>query len=164
MAEKIRKSVPAGFQIIKEYPKLAYAKGHLEGLIEEFNLCQHRCGDMTGIGHCFHYKIGRCLGACTGLESAESYNDRVREAIAYLQRVVNDNFFIIDEGRDKEEKSVVMVEKGQVTGYGYICSGTAYATPSQLRDAVKPLKATRDAQRIVHWYIREKKMEKILPF
>jgi DNA polymerase III subunit epsilon len=164
MAEKIRKSVPEGFQIIKEYPKLAYAKGHLEGLIEEFNLCQHRCGDMTGIGHCFHYKIGRCLGACTGLEPVESYNVRVREAIAYLQRVVNDNFFIIDEGREKEEKSVVMVEKGQVTGYGYIGSGTAYTTPSQLRDAVKPLKATRDAQRIVHWYIKEKKMEKILPF
>lgn len=164
IAEKIKKSIPEDFKIIREYPKLAYAKGHLEGLIEEFNLCQHRCGDKTGLGHCFNYKIGTCYGACESIEGAEVYNSRVEEAIAYLQRVVSDNFFIIDAGREKEEKSVIMVEKGQVTGYGYVHSGTAYLRPSELKDAVRPLPASRDAQRIVHWYVKEKRMEKILPF
>jgi DNA polymerase-3 subunit epsilon len=164
IAEKIKKNIPADFKIIKEYPKLAYAKGHLEGLIEEFNLCQHRCGDKTGVGHCFNFKIGQCLGACQGLEAPGDYNLRVEEAIQYLQSVVKDNFFIIDEGREKEEKSVVMVEHGQVTGYGYVYSGTAYQSPDDLKDAVKPIESSRDAQRIVHWYIKEKKVEKILPF
>jgi DNA polymerase-3 subunit epsilon len=164
IAEKIKKNIPADFKIIKEYPKLAYAKGHLEGLIEEFNLCQHRCGDKTGVGHCFNFKIGHCLGACQGLEAPASYNIRVEEAIQYLQNVVKDNFFIIDEGREKEEKSVIMVERGQVTGYGYVYSGTAYQSPDDLKEAVKPIQSSRDAQRIVHWFIKEKKVEKILPF
>ena len=164
IAEKIKKSIPPGFKIVKEYPKLAYAKGHLDGLIEEFELCQHKCGDKTGMGHCFNYEIGRCHGACASEERPDLYNARVMEAVEYLQRVVNDNFFIIDAGRQQEEKSVVMVEQGQVTGFGYFESGTAYLTPADLRDVVKPIKSSRDAQRIVHWYVKEKKMEKVLPF
>jgi DNA polymerase-3 subunit epsilon len=164
LAEKIKKSTPEGYTIIKEYPKLAYAKGHLEGLIEEFKLCQHRCGDRTGVGHCFNFKVGDCLGACCGFETSQDYNTRAMEAICYLQRTVQDNFFIIDQGREHAERSVVMVEKGQVTGYGYIDSEIGYANTEFLRDAVKPLKGSRDAQRIVHWYIKEGKMEKILPF
>jgi len=164
IAEKIKKSIPADFKIIKEYPKLAYAKGHLDGLIEEFNLCKNKCGDKTGIGHCFNYKIGQCKGACANEEPSESYNARVMEAIGYLQRTVKDNFFIIDTGRERDEKSVVMVEKGQVTGFGYFDTGATYLTPSELRDVVKPITNSRDAQRIVHWYVKEKKMEKVLPF
>lgn len=164
VADKIKKSIPQNFKIIKEYPKLAYAKGHLEGLIEEFQLCQHRCGDKTGIGHCFNYKINQCLGACAGEEPVQDYNARVEEAISYLQRVVKDNFFIIDEGREVTEKSVVMVQDGQVAGYGYVDIGTAFITPGDLKDIVKPIDNSRDAQRIVHWYVKEKKMEKVLPF
>jgi hypothetical protein len=77
---------------------------------------------------------------------------------------VRDNFFIIDQGREQAEKSIVMVEKGQVTGYGYIDSGIGYANTEVLKDAVRPVTSSRDAQRIVHWYIKEGKMEKILPF
>ncbi|MCB0669890.1 MAG: hypothetical protein KDC80_28890, partial [Saprospiraceae bacterium] len=164
IAEKIKKSIPQDYTIIKEYPKLAYARGHLTGLIEEFNLCQHRCGDRTGIGHCFNYEIGACFGACAGKESAQDYNERVEEAITYLQKVVKDNFFIIDQGRDGDEKSVVMVEEGQVAGFGYISSGTAYHTPGDLKNVIKPIQKSRDAQRIVHWYVKEKKMENVLPF
>lgn len=164
IAEKIKKSIPHEYEIIKEYPKLAYAKGHLTGLIEEFNLCQHRCGDKTGMGHCFNYEIGSCLGACAGEEPVDIYNSRVEEAIAYLQRVVKDNFFIIDQGRDGDEKSVVMVEEGQVTGFGYFDGGTAYSTPGDLKEIIRPISRSRDAQRIVHWYIKENKMQNVLPF
>ncbi len=164
IAEKIKKNTPDGYEIIREYPKLAYAKGHLTGLVEEFQLCHHRCGDKTGVGHCFNYKVGECLGACIGEESVKEYNKRALKAIKYLQRVVKDNFFVIDAGRESEERSVVMVEKGQVRGYGYIDSGTVFTSTDSLKDAVRPVEGTRDAQRIVHWYVKEKKMEKILRF
>ena len=162
-AEKLKKHPPPGYAIIKEYPKLRYAKGHLEGLIEEFSLCQHRCGDKTGVGACFNTKIGQCLGACTGDESPDSYNGRAMEAINYLQRNVKDNFFIIDQGREQEEKSVVLVQDGQVQGYGYISEGTVISHVDALHDVIEPITNTRDAQRIVHWYVREKKMEKVIP-
>lgn len=164
MAEKIKKHTPEGYEIVKEYPKLAYARGHLEAMILEFNLCQHKCGDKTGVGDCFNRKIGQCLGACTGEEDAESYNQRALEAIDYLQRTVRDNFFIIDQGRENEEKSVVMIENGLVKGYGYLDGSIVQSSVATLKDVVQPITHSRDAQRIVYWYVKEKKMEKILPF
>lgn len=163
-AEKIKKSTPEGYSIIKAYPKLAYARGHLEAMIEEFELCQHRCGDKTGYGTCFNYRISKCYGACIGEEEVETYNERVLEAITYLQKTVKDSFFIIDQGREAEEKSVVMVEGGEVTGYGFVSEGTMISTAEALKEVVDPIIASRDAQRIVHWYLRENKMEKVIPF
>ncbi len=163
-AEKIKKNTPEGYVIIKAYPKLAYAKGHLEAMIEEFELCQHRCGDKTGYGTCFNYRISRCYGACIGKEDVQTYNERVMEAITYLQRTVKDSFFIIDQGREVEEKSVVMVEGGEVTGYGFVSEGTMISSTEALKEVVDPIVASRDAQRIVHWYLRENKMEKVIPF
>ncbi len=161
-AEKLKKKSPKGYQVIKEYPKLRYAKAHLDGLIQEFELCQHRCGDKTGMGSCFNAKIGECRGACSGLEAPETYNLRAMEAINYLQRVVKDNFFIVDQGREAEEKAVVLVEDGMVQGYGYMSEGTVISHIDSVRDIIEPLPPTRDAQRIVHWYVKEKKMERLV--
>ena len=163
-AEKIKKSMPPEFTMIKEYPKLAYARGHLKGLIEEFQLCQHRCGDRTGVGECFNYKIRSCHGACLSLEPEESYNARAQEAIDYLRREVRDNFFIIDEGREHSEKSVVMVENGQFKGFGFADEGTVIDTAEGLKDIVSEMPQSRDAQRIIHWYVKEDKMEKLIRF
>ena len=163
-AEKIKKFTPKGYTIIKEYPKLAYARGHLEGLIEEFELCQHRCGDKTGVGSCFNTKIDKCHGACIGTEPPGSYNERAMEAISYLQREIKDNFFIIDRGRETEEKSVVLVEAGRFRGFGYVSEGTVITGAEGLKDNVKKMPHSRDAQRIIHWYMKEKKMEKIIYF
>lgn len=163
-AEKIKKSTPPGYAIVREYPKLAYAKGHLEGLIEEFNLCQHRCGDRTGIGACFNHRVGKCEGACIREESPDAYNQRAGEAIAYLQRIVKDNFFLIDAGREVNEKSVVMIKEGQVAGYGYASEGSLISRSDELEDLIQPIECSRDAQRIVHWYMKEKKMEQVIRF
>ena len=161
-AEKIKKNTPEGYTIVKEYPKLKYAKAHLEALIEEFELCQHHCGDKNGIGQCFYSKVGQCRGACSGLESPEDYNPRAMQAIRYLQRVVKDNFFVVDQGREAEEKAVVLVEDGMVQGYGYVSEGTVISHIDTVRDIIEPLPPTRDAQRIVHWYVKEKKMEQLI--
>ncbi len=163
-AEKLKKNIPPGYTIIKEYPKLKYAKGHLDGLVEEFDLCQHLCGDKTGVGACFYTRIGKCLGACTGQESVDTYNQRVREAIEYLQRTIDDNFFVIDQGREISEKSVILVEDGQVQGYGYMHEGTVINCRQRVKDIINPLAPNRDAQRIMYWYLKEKRMEKVVHF
>ncbi len=86
------------------------------------------------------------------------------KAIGYLQRIVKDNFFIIDKGRDQEEKSVIMVEQGQMRGYGYMPHGTVINQVDELKEVIKPMPGSRDAQRIIHWYVKEQKMEKVVPF
>ncbi|MDH3650668.1 MAG: hypothetical protein OEQ53_13375, partial [Saprospiraceae bacterium] len=163
-AEKIKKQTPLGYTIIKEYPKLAYAKGHLEGLIEEFDLCQNRTGEQTGSGACFNHRIGKCSGACLHLESQDAYNEKVLNAVSYLQRVVNDSFYLIDQGREPGEKSVVMVEDGRFRGFGYVQDGTLINHEDSLKDVIDSMPTSRDAQRIIYWYVKEKKMEKIIHF
>jgi DNA polymerase-3 subunit epsilon len=163
-AEKIRKQTPLGYSIIKEYPKLAYAKGHLEGLIDEFDLCQNKSGEQTGSGACFNHRIGKCSGACLQLEDIESYNERVLQAVSYLQRIVHDSFYLIDQGREPGEKSVVMVEDGQFRGFGYMQDGVVIQHQEDLEDIIDEMPASRDAQRIIYWYVREKKMEQIIHF
>ena len=79
------------------------------------------------------------------------------EAISYLKREIRDNFFIIDQGRETEEKSVVLVEKGEFKGFGYVSEGTVITGMDGLKDNVKAMPNSRDAQRIIHWYLKEKK-------
>ena len=161
-AAKINKNIPQHYTLVKEYPKLIYANTHLRKLIEEFELCSHKCGDKTGMDTCFNFQVDLCGGACNGTESEVVYNERAYNSIDYLQRMVRDSFFIIDEGRDFSEKSVVLVEQGQFKGFGYVSEGTLISLQDQVHDLVDPLPNTRDAQRIIHWYLKEKKPEKIV--
>ncbi len=163
-AERLKKKAPDGYTLIKEYPKLAYARGHIQGLVEEFELCTHKCGEHAGEGSCFNARIGQCKGACHGAEDVGSYNERAREAIHYLQRIIKDSFFILDKGRESNEKSVVMVEEGEMRGFGYISEDFSYGHVNELCDVIKPMPGSYDARRIIHWYVKEGKMEKVLPF
>lgn len=161
-AAKISKNIPRHYTLVKEYPKLIYANTHLRNLIEEFNLCCHKCGDKTGVDTCFNFQVDLCAGACNGTESAIAYNERVLHSIDYLQRTVQDSFFIIDEGRDFSEKAVVLVEQGQFKGFGFVSEGTLISRHDQVQDLVDPLPNTREAQRIIHWYLKEKRPEKVV--
>ncbi len=91
----------------------------MEKLVEKYNLCQKLCGLYDSSGACFHYSIMQCQGACTGKEPPENYNLRVEEAISRFN-FDRQNFFVIDKGRHTEERSVVMVENGNYTGFGFI--------------------------------------------
>ena len=42
--------------------------GHLQKLIDEYNLCQKLCGLYSSSGGCFDHHMGICNGACVGKE------------------------------------------------------------------------------------------------
>lgn len=57
------------------------AKSALAFLARENKLCEKLVGSESGSGICFGSQIGRCGGACTGRESARSYNKRFLDAV-----------------------------------------------------------------------------------
>jgi len=69
---------------------------------------------------CFQYHIKKCQGACAGKETPEEYNLRVQKAVDYLRIDFPEDFLLIDQGRSKDEKAVILVEDGQYKGFGYI--------------------------------------------
>jgi len=86
-----------------------------------FELCKKLIGLYPTKSACFNYQIKECKGACIGIESADDYNQRV-EAVFNKLEFEMDNFFIVDNGRTKEEISLILIENGSYRGFGYVNS------------------------------------------
>lgn len=95
------------------------ARNALGGLLDKFQLCQKLIHVEAKQGQCLYRRIGRCLGACEGVESPEDYNRRVAEATLHLAKDFPGDMLVIDEGRTDGEKAFVLVEQGQFQGHGF---------------------------------------------
>ncbi len=128
--------------------------------IESYQLCHKLSGLYDSAGACFHRGIGECLGACTGEESPESYNQRVRN---FMQRFEyeHQDFLIVDKGKSKGQIGVVCIEKGQYRGFGY--TDAEHENNSEiLRDAIRNYPDNRDIHALIRLYLRKNKV-KVLP-
>lgn len=139
------------------------AKGKLENLVETYNLCQKLAGLYDTQGACFQFHVGICNGACCGKESPVQYNERAMKAaeeFVFRRR----NFFIVDKGRDEEEKCVVKIINGKYAGYGYFNINDMGFGLSALHDCIKSAPDNRDIQVILKQYLRSNRVEKIIEF
>lgn len=113
--------------------------GHnlLKILIKDHLLCEKLCSIQRNLIACTGHAAGTCAGACTGKESAASYNVRVKYAMAQLKEMLP-SFALIDQGRNEEEQSCLLVEQGKFYGMGYISQYTDITEPSMLKAALQP--------------------------
>ena len=115
------------------------------------------------MGPCFQYHVGICKGACCGKEPPENYNERARKAaeeFVFTRR----NFFIIDKGRDEEERSAVKVVNGKYSGFGYFNINEMGFGLSAVHDCINASADNRDIQVILKQYLKGYKVEKIIEF
>lgn len=138
-------------------------KEHLFRLTEVYQLCQKLCGLYETSGACFHHQIKQCNGACIGKELSVIYNAKVDEALENYH-FEHQNFFIIDKGRNAEERSVVKVEHGKYLGFGYVEINQAIGELEPLHDCIVTYRDNREVRQIINSYIRRNKVEKILKF
>jgi DNA polymerase III subunit epsilon len=139
------------------------AKSKLNSLIENYQLCQKLSGLYETNGACFHYQVGICKGACCGKETPEVYNERASRAIEefiFTRR----NFFIIDRGRNHEERCAVRIVNGKYSGYGYFSINDMGFGLSAVHDCIKPSADNRDIQVILKQYLKNNKVERIIDF
>jgi DNA polymerase III subunit epsilon len=138
-------------------------KSKLNYIVEKYNLCQKLSGLYDTGGACFHYQVGMCRGACIGKESQKDYNDRVfkaSEEFVFTRR----NFFIIDKGRDVEERCAVKIVNGKYSGYGYFNINDMGFGLSAVHECIKRSLDNHDIQSILKQYLRSNKVEKIIEF
>jgi DNA polymerase-3 subunit epsilon len=139
------------------------AKSKLNELVEKYALCQKLSGLYETDGACFHYQVGICKGACIGRESSFSYNERASRAgeeFVFARR----NFFIIDSGRDDEERCAVKIVNGKYWGYGYFNINNMGFGLSTVHDCIKQSADNRDIQVILKQYLKNNRVEKIIEF
>lgn len=139
------------------------AKSKLISLAETHNLCQKLTGLYDTDSACFHFHVGICKGACCGKESSKEYNARAEKALeefVFSQR----NFFIIDKGRDEEERCAIKIINGKYAGYGYFNINDMGFGLSAVHECIKPSADNRDIQVILKSYLRRNRVEKIIEF
>ncbi|MBR9997990.1 MAG: GIY-YIG nuclease family protein [Cyclobacteriaceae bacterium] len=143
------------------FKSLTDARNFIRNKTEEFELCPKLTGLQKSPGSCFDYQIKKCPGACVGEEKASIYNKRVNKA---LQSLSQDNLTaaIIGKGRCPEESSVVWIEHGKYTGFGFFNSQTEILHSSQLKEFIRHFPDNQDIQRILQSFLRNGKDYRIL--
>ena len=135
----------------------------LSFLAEKYWLCQKLCGLYETEGHCFHYDIRQCNGACVGREAVNPYNQRAQRIIE-MNEDGKDSFLLIDKGRTNEERSVICVEHGVYKGFGYISINESYLHVNDLLSCINSLPDNRDIRVIIKNWMKKNKVEKIIRY
>jgi DNA polymerase-3 subunit epsilon len=155
--------VSSGENPLSVFTSRERARSKLESMTETYNLCQKLAGLYESEGPCFHYHVGICKGACCGKELPAEYNERAGKAseeFVFSRR----NFFIIDKGRNNQEKSAVKVINGKYAGYGYFNINDMGFGLTAIHDCILSSPDNRDIQVILKQYLRSNRVEKIIEF
>lgn len=158
-----KKEIPNA-SFIKGYKSKQSAQNDLFGLVERYGLCQKLCGLYVGKDQepCFHFTLKQCKGACCGKESPGDYNERIQFLIDD-QEIPDKSFYIIDRGRNYEEKSCIKIENGQYVGFGFFDNSIGYSNLQELDAFIEPYEDNRDVRTIIRSFIHQKKVRKIIP-
>ena len=152
------------FDLIARYEKTSYAQSTLKSVVSQFRLCRPFCGlegHMTG--NCLNFQIGLCEGACSGNEDIDSYNIRAQKAIEKLKLSFDSSFLIVEEGRNRNEQAVILVENGEYQGFGYVDKEDISYFQDYL-DCIKSFQNNPDTSRIIKQYLKKNKGHRILKF
>jgi DNA polymerase-3 subunit epsilon len=120
--------------------------------VRDYELCPKLCGLQLSKGLCFDYQSGGCHGACMGIESVKLYNARVEQAIRAF-RDEGETVAIIGKGRNIDEQSLVLVERGAYVGFGFFDREASISDFESAKNYIKPSIETRTVQNLINSYI-----------
>lgn len=132
------------------------ASDYLDYLIYQYELCEGvQENQLKQIRPCNRKQIGLCRGACTGQESLEEYNERFEEMHQKVNRFFTEDFLIIDSGRDKNEKSIILIEDGFCSYYGYINEEESISDLHSLKSQLEHYKGNIETNGIILNYLKK---------
>lgn len=131
----------------------------LEELCRDYLLCRKFCGLERTSGACSLAGTA-CDGACLGKVGADAYNARAHSAIESLGH--HRSFAILESGRDKGERSFVMVLDGFYHGFGHVPITEAIASLDDLEPFLRSYPNTYYTARIVASYLRRRKRPELI--
>jgi DNA polymerase III subunit epsilon len=137
--------------ILYEFEKLVEAKSYLKNLAKRHELCDKLMEAQNIEGPCFNHQIGLCKGACCDKEDSEAYNERATLAKNSLNTAFENDFFILDKGRNRDEIAIILIQNGHYYGYGYMDNSAA--TVEDYFEAVKKHPRHPDTHHIIRKFI-----------
>lgn len=139
------------------------ANNFLDQLCETNQLCTKLVGRSTGNGSCFSYQVKQCNGACLGIEAPDEYNERVNNVLKQLNYFAQ-SFFIVEQGRTKQELALICIKNGAYIGYGFVQQPQLNKDISDWLKLIIPKKENKDVKQIIQSYLHKKVAPKIRHF
>ena len=112
-----------------DYSKSKYGKEHLLHLSVEMDLCM----DRTQLSEDY---LCHCEGNCLYKTPAD-YEDKMLELNESLRGRFEKDFIIIEEGRTRSEKCMIIVQDGYYRGFTFISSEESVSNSSEIIERVK---------------------------
>jgi DNA polymerase-3 subunit epsilon len=139
------------------------AKSRLSNIRQAYQLCEHKIFESKSVGSpCIYTMMNECLRACVGDEDAVAYNVRALLAVEALDRLFSENFFIIIDGRSKNESCIILIEDGFFQGLGYINKDDVYLGIEEMREAIDYQKKNIEVNSLILQYMSTHKDYKII--
>ncbi|HSD13051.1 MAG TPA: exonuclease domain-containing protein [Flavobacterium sp.] len=148
---------------ITSFSTLQEGKSLLHKITEENHLCQKINSLYDTKKSCFQYDLKQCYGACIGEEAPAEYNQRVTHFIENNQ-LHSQSMVIVDQGRNINERSAVLIENGIYKGYCFYDLNYQINNIDILKNIIIPMDNNRDSRNIILNYVRKKKVIKIVRF
>ncbi len=126
--------------------------------VREFTLCPKLSGIQKSTGACFDVKMGTCKGACEQAEEVAVYNIRVQEAI-YSFYDEDRTYAIIGDGRNEDESSLILVEKGAYHGFGFCDKEAPISNLDDAKLLIDTYKPTVEIEHYIQSYINSPQAE-----
>lgn len=130
------------------------ARDKLETMIENFQLCLRYTGLTSEESVCFDHQLKKCNGICAGEETPEDYNKR---AVALVNTYLfeNNDFVILDRGRNADEYSAILVENKKYKGFGYIDRNEQISHPLELKGFISERRYYPDCDTLIRHFLKE---------
>ena len=97
------------------------------------------------------------------IETAKKYNKRIEKAILSMYES-GSTVAIIGKGRNLEEQSLVLVEKGNYLGYGFFDNSVSISDVESARTFVRKSAETPTVQNLINSYITNPRGAEIITF
>ncbi|MDF2448225.1 MAG: exonuclease [Bacteroidota bacterium] len=137
------------------------ARERLEQWIEEYELCLRYCHLTGDESICFNHQLKKCRGICNGAEEIELYNKRAMEIINLIV-FKDEHFALIDHGRHKDERSIILVENRNFVGYGQLDHSSSFSSIDECRSLITKRPFYPDANDLIKGYLKNNRLKKIV--
>lgn len=107
------------YKPLHTFNTLAEGRKWLEGLATEFRLCARLC-NLASVPDCAESVHEPCAsGDCSAKDGAADYNLKVADALQWFGKILP-TIAIVDAGRTENERSCILVVKGEFAAMGYV--------------------------------------------
>jgi DNA polymerase III subunit epsilon len=151
--------------ILNHYSSKASARGALMWITDQLSLCSGLTGLYESQGDtCFYYQTGACSGACRQVEDFELYNERAALGIDLLKRSFDHNMFVITEGRNREERGLILIEDGHYRGFGYMAADDMDQGIEEWKEAIQYTPPNPECNQIIMTYLEKYPLMQVIQF